>query len=52
MFVDECGDYKFGFKCFNGLGNEHTGTLGEAESVDLPKRYAVEIYFEANYMTN
>ena len=27
--VSECGDYKFGFKCFDKLGNLHTGTPEE-----------------------
>ncbi len=29
--VTECGVYKFGFKCFDSLGNAHEGTPDEAE---------------------
>ena len=28
--VDYCGDYKYGFKCYDKLGNLHTGTPEEA----------------------
>jgi len=31
--VDSCGDYKFGFKCYDQLGNAHTGTPDEAEVI-------------------
>lgn len=29
--VDSCGDYKFGFACYDRLGNLHEGTPEEAE---------------------
>ena len=28
--VERCGDYKFGFKCYDSLGNLHVGTPEEA----------------------
>ncbi|MHC4398022.1 MAG: hypothetical protein ACYS1A_20455 [Planctomycetota bacterium] len=28
--VSECGEYKYGFKCYDKLGNLHTGTPEEA----------------------
>jgi len=31
QIVESCGCYKFGFKCYDSLGNENTGAPGEVE---------------------
>jgi len=33
LTINECGDYKFGFKCYDSLGNLHTGTPTEVQAV-------------------
>ena len=33
VIVTACGDYKFGFKCYDALGNAHTGTPEEADAI-------------------